>query len=499
MNKKWEYKGEKIRNMLLANARKKDLDVLYIICTSIKTTYSSIEIKTKITYRTIKAIIKRLNENIYNAFELEGFIISNNKGEVFINSKFISEKFRVFFSLRLYWYKDSSLLKLLTLIVSEGEITRERAADELYLTESGLNKFLKKINQYLKLFSLRISSNRGVLTFSGDEVIIRNFLFKYLYYTYLNLEWPFRKIDIHEIEKISDELFIYNEIYFSDSRSRAFSLFVIILKNRYRAGKYIKSIPDNLIEILEVLHSKRESSILKSNFEESIPDQYKKSEAALIDLFFRMYVPEIDSEEVQNEIGMIFSSLDNRTCQLMSKIITSLDNQFILNKDDKKNIRIYQLVLFVSIYTVFNTSLVPFIYMHFPKPTYHLNTNDNIMKVIKSVVDKTGNLSKERIDIVSSFLYSLYITHFHQKVCIYLEFSKDIAASYYVKNRIRSIYNNENIIFVSNFKVADLIVTDTYDIKKDSEKFFFLLSTNDEKGWKDLIFDIQNLVMEKIF
>ncbi|WP_285141116.1 helix-turn-helix domain-containing protein, partial [Lactococcus petauri] len=160
--------------------------MLYLLCTSEKITYSSIADNKKITLRTVKEIVKRLNEAIDKSFDIKNFIHSNNKGEVYIDPHHTLKKFDILFNLRLSWYKESPTTQLIMTIFSNPDKTYEEISEILFLSEAGLRKVISKANTYLENFCFQIKTRRGKLSFVGNEIRIRIFLFNFYNYAYYN-------------------------------------------------------------------------------------------------------------------------------------------------------------------------------------------------------------------------------------------------------------------------------------------------------------------------
>lgn len=490
--------------MLLSPSRKKDLEVLYLLCTSAKITYSSIADNKKITLRTVKEIVKRLNEAIAKSFEIENFILSNNKGEVYIDPQYTLKKFDILFKLRLNWYKESPTTQLIMIIFSNPDKSFEEIADLLFLSEAGLRKVISKTNIYLENFCFQIKTRQGRLSFVGNEIRIRNFLFNFYTYSYHNIEWPFTLEDLKYVKETlpltSFPIFLKQ----SDNNIQACYIWIHILKNRFSQGMFISSETINIDwNLLRVLPAEENNLLETLSIFSDIPPDKKESEILISKLCLRMYVPEIDSKNTQIKLGKFFEKEETDITRLASTLVDELDDLYSQGYTNStynsKYLRVYQVTLFILIFQCIGETITPLLYMYFPKPTYHLFTEDPLKNRIDQITHKfIKHFDDEFQDYIKSFLYSLYRSRAQNPVYIYLEFSKDITASYYVQNRIYTIYNENHIVFISDMENADLIVTDTFDIKKDKEKLFYLSGTNDEKGWRDLLLDIHLISTNKI-
>ncbi|WP_285119902.1 helix-turn-helix domain-containing protein, partial [Lactococcus petauri] len=449
--------------MLLSPSRKKDLEVLHLLCTSIKVTYSSIASDKKITLRSVKDIVKRLNNAIDESFNIKNFILSNNKGDVYIDPKHTLIKFDILFKLRLIWYKEAPATQLIMTVFSNPNKSYEEISEILFLSEAGLRKVISKTNTYLKLFCFQIKTIKGRLSFVGDEIRIRIFLFNFFTYSYHNIEWPFTSEDLKVVKEYLPPQTLSLLLKQADSQIQSCYIWIHILKNRFSYGMFISSENINLDwSLLNKLHSKENSFLNTLSIFDNVPSALKESEILISELCLRMYIPEIDPEEFQMKLGDFFELGTTNITRLGSILVKELDKFFSQSRTsstyNSTSLRIYQVTIFILIFQAIGETITPFLYMYFPKPTYHLFTNDSFMKHINQITHKYINkYDKEFQDYIRSFLYSLYRPSLQRPIYIYLEFSKDNAAPYYVQNRIYTIYNESHVAFVSKMENADLI------------------------------------------
>ncbi|MFK4895350.1 helix-turn-helix domain-containing protein [Lactococcus petauri] len=487
--------------MLLPISRQKDLEVLYLLCTSEKLSYPLIEKKINLSLRTIRNIVKRLNISIEDKFQIKDFILSSNKGEVYISSQYLATKFDILFKLRLEWYKESPSTRLISTIFSSYDKTYDEIAKILFLSPAGLRKVISKTNEYLHHFKFQIRTRNGRLSFEGDEMKIRIFLFQFFSHTFYNIEWPFESEELNKIKEILPLDSLPNVVKQSSIKVQSYYLLIHILKNRFTQDQFISlKLSNSDLDIFSYFYSEDNSSLSEISIFKNLPEVEKKNEVFIVEFCLRMYIPEIDSENLQIHFGEFFEKSNNDTAILATSLVNILDNKFFRETGSSSNkLRIYQVTLFLLFFKYIGETIAPFLYMYFPKPTYHLYTEDKFMNTIKNTIySLIKDQSTTFQNYISSFLYSLYRPQIQNKVYIYLEFFKDNAADYYIKKRIHTIFNPEHIVFTSKMDECDLIVTDTFDIKKDKDKLFYLSGTNDEKGWRDLLKDIQIISTNKI-
>lgn len=483
--------------MILSTARTKDLKVLLLLCTSTTLTSTTIQCKTDIPSRSVKEVIRRLNQSIYDTFQLENFICSNNKGEIFLNFKFQKFKFEVLYKLQLLWYKESFSMQLLLLIITQKTITRNEVMNKFFISESAFQKLLLKTNRYLSKFSFKIKSSQGVLRFEGRELNIRFFIFNLLYYTHFNIEWPFTNVSINSLRGKAKNLSFLSTNK-SSIAQRADYILLAIVENRYSSSQYIENnIKKEISDILRILHMNTNNFLKKYYIFQKIPYQYKMNEKLIAELCLRIYNPETDSVSEKIKLGMLFSQpKENSITKSARQIINSLDNcTDMTNITQSPYIRIYQLVIFITTYSLLGRSLIPLIQMKFPKTNFPFSKEDALMKNIESIVHTFYKNDSEISLLINCYLYNQYVSSSKEHIIIYLEFFKDTTAPLHIVNRIYAIFSKEFIIFTKNINIADLIITDTFDIKKPSA--FFFNNINDTQTWQDLLFVLKDLCSNK--
>ncbi|EGO8324563.1 hypothetical protein E0T50_000447 [Enterococcus faecalis] len=485
---------------MLSQSRIKDLNVLYQICITNTTTYTELNKITQIPIRTLKKIIDRLNTSIDDLFFLKDYINVSTKGEISIKPTEKINSFEILFRLRLHWYKTNQSFQLISLVLSERNLSKSKIIEKLFISETTLQRLLFKLNIYLKPFDFALAYKDGFLNFSGNEINIRLFLFQLNFFTYFNLEWP---SSLSTIDSLEEDLVIFLEDFpttQTDVKLRGALIWVALLKQRFQQNNFL--IPNTNPEIKTILHEFKELNKLQSFnnlFFETIPPQEKITEELLLEFLVRIYVPDIDSCKEKEQLGRKFTNLNNTLTNSATRIIKALDKSLLIDAFDQSiYLRIFHLVFFMLINKVIGKSMMPLLYMHFPIPKYHLNTNNSLMDKIKASVTETENHSEISVNLISSYLYSLYLPHRPKSISIYLSFSKDPSAPYFVRNRIYEVYNPQYIDFTNTAKDADLIISDQIDPSLDFNHFFYLSHTNNDTSWKTLLANIQELLSDKL-
>ncbi|EIP8069460.1 helix-turn-helix domain-containing protein, partial [Enterococcus faecalis] len=343
---------------MLSQSRIKDLNVLYQICITNTTTYTELNKITQIPIRTLKKIIDRLNTSIDDLFFLKDYINVSTKGEISIKPTEKINSFEILFRLRLHWYKTNQSFQLISLVLSERNLSKSKIIEKLFISETTLQRLLFKLNIYLKPFDFALAYKDGFLNFSGNEINIRLFLFQLNFFTYFNLEWP---SSLSTIDSLEEDLVIFLEDFpttQTDVKLRGALIWVALLKQRFQQNNFL--IPNTNPEIKTILHEFKELNKLQSFnnlFFETIPPQEKITEELLLEFLVRIYVPDIDSCKEKEQLGRKFTNLNNTLTNSATRIIKALDKSLLIDAFDQSiYLRIFHLVFFMLINKVIGKS-----------------------------------------------------------------------------------------------------------------------------------------------
>lgn len=76
--------------------------------------------------------------------------------------------------------------------------------------------------------------------------------------------------------------------------------------------------------------------------------------------------------------------------------------------------------------------------------------------------------------------------------------NKDFIATYVIKNRLKALFNSENIFVTDDYSAADIVVTDSLEESTTEEiQIFYFDSLNNDEAWEHLLNLIRKLYMKK--
>ena len=60
------------------------------------------------------------------------------------------------------------------------------------------------------------------------------------------------------------------------------------------------------------------------------------------------------------------------------------------------------------------------------------------------------------------------------------------------------IFNPDHLIFTNNYSEADIVITDSFERKRENQTLFYLDTINNKHRWSDLIKTIQQKLIDKL-
>jgi|GEM_PF-4692502 len=488
---------------MLPTSKKKELYILYYILSSEASSLKTIEEDIGIPVRNAKAIIYRLNKAIEEKLNDKNFLYATNHGNIMVDSIYEQRKFEVFFKLRLAFYEESSMYKMLIFLINHPAITRDELVDRLFISTSSFNRIYQDLNRFLKQFELRIIGKNNHFQFEGKELNIRLTLFHLTYFVYQDIEWPFTAISLETIDSLLRKKFDKIGRVQSEAKRRCVYFLYAIIQTRADEGHLISDeYSSDIHEILTLFQSSKEVQIFNKRIIEKQSIETKELELRFGEFFGRVYFPELDNRSEQIDRGKKMAQGNNKFLVFSRSVIEEIDCLFQLTKDDDFYLRIYEFTLFLCLITILGPTFPQLHLIGLPHYTRSFDFNEARMAAIEKGINKYLDiaLSKETLAEITSFLYTIYESNRVKPISIFLEFTKNLSAEYVVRRRITQIYNGQYIYFTDKIEHADLVIFDVNSVAKPLDShYFYLSSINSNALWKELFTIIQKIINDKTF
>lgn len=210
----------------------KEVEIIKYLSKNSNTWITSKEIseEVKLSKATVNKLIKSLKSKIEKDYSMS-IEVSQNKGIFFkcIDTIQIVDLIRVV-------YTESITYKLITNLLNETITSLEKFAYENYVSLASVRRSISYLNTILKDAEITIKNNR----FSGNELNIRSFLFKYYWEIYKGKSWPFQNIDKNKLLESCEQISKKTNLWLSDISCEQVNYILAISKIRFKKNHEIK-------------------------------------------------------------------------------------------------------------------------------------------------------------------------------------------------------------------------------------------------------------------
>ncbi|MFV0559721.1 MAG: helix-turn-helix domain-containing protein [Enterococcus sp.] len=487
---------------MLKSYIKRILELMFLIIRKDSTSLKELSEELQTSKRTIKEDIIRLNRLINEQFSIKEFIVSNRSGVITINPLYQKDALKYSYAFKLAILKSSVSFNYCVLLTTHATITKDELLNSLYISDSYLSKQTHQLNTFFTQFGIRIASTHEQYFLTGDELAIRLFSYIFLQDSFQSMEWPFKETSMEEIHQL-----IPAEIYSTSSQrsnTKKSSLYILyaILQLRIRSGNFIQW--NNMCEFSPLLELIQENydvgTIFYQNGFGAIPKEHLSAELLSFNILSRIFISDIISTNRKIDLGNIFLTTNHPLCSLSKAVynkIYTLDPR--VSSPEKKALYTYYFTIFMLFHNFVGHTMDAFLQLFIPVPIYHHHAKKNDSQMLQIHFELAQLLSdKSQTVLMSSLVYALADSEKQPKINIYLQMTKNFAAVYFVKNRIQALFNSNNILIVSDYAKADLVITDTLELSDRKKEIFYLDSISNEERWDVLLHLIQRKASQAI-
>lgn len=481
---------------LLVASKKNKLDIFYSLVGE-KHKISELTSLFNLPKRTVLNYIVGLNDDIKKYYQIESIITRNENDEYFIKEKLWEDRFSYYYKIKLQYLKESLDFKVLLMVLTEGVVDINTIYKKLFISDSYLCRILGRINKVLIRFELKIKSNNNQLFCDGAEHNVRTYTYLFLLETFQDIEWPFSQYNEEEIEeKLSEEAKRICDRASSYKRRQLLLSFASIYV-RLEHGIYMKEPEENELKFLKLLKKSYDiSSLFVIEKELNIDPAIYNNEVYFFNLFARWLMPSFFKDQQRIKLGQIFSDEDHPSIEFSKFIIKELRKELSpdINSDYSYLIK-YYLTIFHFIYDLTGE---PFYYLFgimSPSSNFHNSSeNETYLKIIKIVLSYQstyleGALRDNRHFTIffTNFILRLIKLEEHPKIVVYFHIATSAIAETYLKQKLRSIFNENILAFTDNYNESDIVVSDVLESKDTSKRLCLFDSLDNLKEWYMLL------------
>lgn len=184
-----------------------------------------------------RSIYKTIEElrGITEANRLHVEINVSSKGEY----SFVGNKI-AYYKLRALIVDKEPMTQLAKAFLKEESVDFLEFCETLFISESTLKRYLRKVNLLLQPLGMKLSIKKGKIHTLGSEADIRYCLVSFFWRAYHGVLWPFDNLHESQVFRTISNLFSGREIV-SHGKKRQFSYYLAVFILRAQMGKQISS------------------------------------------------------------------------------------------------------------------------------------------------------------------------------------------------------------------------------------------------------------------
>lgn len=409
---------------------------------------------------------------------------------------------------KLYYHylSDSLDYQIFKHIIFENHIHILKLCAEINISQSYCYSKIKKINNYLKTFQLKIISEAFNISIEGPEthIIFFIFLIHDMIHNMENQPW-----DNHEKKlALTTDNLTYEQINrIPVTHLDTFSSFIETYEQR---KKYLNNIVIKRPDVVEIFRL----VISKNNFFASHYESATNNEDAILfyNLFMRSIIPNIDSFEQRVAIGKAFSSLTknvivDNSIATTNDIVDTFFSEVISHHDD----RYYEMIYLVSLYTSYidilgldfktrvkqpiKDHILDFV-QHQPAPL-EVQITDLVRLSNQVYPNWKKETKKDYVRIISKVLYSMVYSYQQPTYNIMIDTFCFLLGEYSIQKQIMSYFSTNHINFVEDYSQVDLLITDRSVSYGNQTPVFFLYDIHCTTSWENLLTTIMRQAHRK--
>ena len=476
------------------------LAILFFFIEKRKTSLNEISNSFDCSKRVIKDDLIFLNECFETYFGCSHFLLSHYSGVIEINPAYEPECLSYVYELKLILLKQVIPFNFLVLLTTKASHSKEDLLEKLIITDTYLDKITLQLNAYLSDFDIQIKSRRGNYFLTGREEFIRLFSYILLSDSYQCIEWPFDSLPLEKIiEDIPEDLYTILDTL-SESKKRQLTILYAILFIRSKDNQYLtKAANDKITYIMNILTQHFDvSSYLELETRLSLSKTIKTNEILTFNLFAHIFISDTLTREQKAEIGKSFYHDDNQYCVSAKRVVQAISQLVDTPLSNLQlNMYTYFTTLFLVWYAYTGKAFLPFVYLFLPVPPFYIQSEHPFMVKMEETIQQIVQDDQQTRFLVSLF-FSLLKADQKPKLKIYLQLTKNYTAIYFIKNRLATIFNPDNIQITIDYLEADFVITDSLEYSDEDKVIFFLDDLNNFSRWQALVFSIQSKYLQKM-
>lgn len=482
-----------------------DLKILYFAMKA-QLSVSELADFLELSPRALKERIRIVNQTFAEEFDRPAVLVVGADGILTIHARYIPEKLILFYSLKLFYLKDSFEFQILSYLLIHYSASSDTLCDELFISKSYLLRLLKTINHNLAALRIRIDSSDNRWRLKGDEVMIRLLGFLMLSDAYQSLEWPYEAIPKDELEAYLSDDFIRR---FSIARKDHLLHFFASLSVRFNNQEFVQFRNDpKLRELFEMLKANHDlASLYDGEATMGLPLGSQIAENLYFNFVSRLYLEDLIPDAKKLVMGKKLANSENYFAVLAKRLLARLlqATTFELTPH-QEYVVIYGLTLFFAYYYFGDNRIAALNSYVFDVPHFNIAIEGAYSKRIEQLVqafihenELTFLDSDATVFTLSNLLRTGSQIQAGNAVCIYIHIVKNFVEKVILEELIQKVFNPSSARVTRDFSQADILITDSFEPARDELKIYYYDGLQNQQQWPGLMKLIEDSILEKMF
>jgi hypothetical protein len=198
------------------------------------------------------------------------------------------------------------------LLGTRGKTSLKQLQQDMLLEESTFYRVKSAANKFVKPFGFEVVTDKqSDVSFSGDEIAIRMFLYALLTDSYQSIEWPFERFTQDEMTSLLD----WNTQHYLTQNSNTknsliyFMYAIMFIRTGLVDNDLISDEHD--IEIMRYLQDKKDfTDVFSKDISSRLNPEYVEQERLLFNFFTRIFISDLIPPQNKFDLGAEFLKLN---------------------------------------------------------------------------------------------------------------------------------------------------------------------------------------------
>lgn len=457
---------------------------------------------------SVKRLVDDINIDLAQSTTLECQIVKEIDSYVLFyqNNK---DPAIIYHSLKLLYLNQSISFQLLLKLIVDPLSDIPSLKDSLYISNSHFYRILTSLTKFLNQFGLSLTTIKGNLQITGDEILIRSTLLVILASAHQAISWPFN----FPKEQITNTIgFVTLSKHFPLSVQSPLLYLLALTDTRLKQNFYLSNrYTKELIPILTILSDENDltASFVQFPPNSTLNDTLIHRERDFFNFLVRLIVVNLDSPTQKKAIGLRWIATSHPITDYCFKFCTLFFSHYSLPETDENYAEFMFFSVLYHIAALYPQSqVVNMINIEHELPNINDHTVE-IERISKLYTEfstsycpsqsKNIKVSNQFIQFFSQLSFLFLQTKQRTVLTIYVYYSQNIIGENFIKEKLLTTFSSESLLFTTNPIEADIIISDSTYTKTKCGLHFYLPSVFDLNALQKMFSFVQNCFFNKNF